>query len=233
MTKSDNSPASDSALRPVDLPAFACFAVKRLSDGYDNAYEDAEAAILHPRAVAGRREAFRLGRAAAHTALQELGRDDGPILSGEDRQPIWPAGVVGSISHTETVGVALVAPTANCLGVGIDIEERRFAPELADQVPVSEERAWLDSLAAAERHRQTLALFSAKESIFKAFYPRVGRFFGFEVALLVPTATGFAARLIDDLDPAFPPDRTFPVHARWESDLVLTWVVLEQDLPAT
>ena len=233
MTKSDDSQGLDNAFRPLDLPSFACFAVKRLSDPYDNAYEEAEMAVLHPRAVAGRRDAFRLGRASAHSALQALGRDDGPILAGNDRQPLWPAGVTGSISHTETVGVALVAPEDACLGVGIDIEQLRFAPELTDQVPVATERAWLERLDGTERDRQTFALFSAKESIFKAFYPRVGRFFGFEAAALTPTGHGFAARLLEDLDEAFPPERDFTVHVSWTGESVLTWVILGEENPAT
>jgi len=182
--------------------------------------------VLHPRAVATRRESFRLGRAVAHTALQGLGRDEGPILSGANREPLWPAGIAGSISHAADVAVALVAPSEQTDGVGIDIEEYRQAPELHDQVPVPAERAWLEATDPAGREELMMALFSAKESIFKAFYPRVGSFFGFEAAALEPSGAGFLARLVIGIDADYPDHRTFPVHCSRHGRLVLTWVVL-------
>jgi 4'-phosphopantetheinyl transferase EntD len=192
-----------------------------------NRFKDLESAILNPRAVPERVEGFRLGREAAHRALVQLGRDDGPILAGPDREPLWPAGVTGSISHAARIGVALVGLSEMTAGVGIDIEARRAAPELADQVPRPEELRWLDEAEPARREHLVLALFSAKESVFKAFFPRVGRFFGFEAASLTPVEDGFAARLIDDLDADYPAERTFSVGCSWEDNLVLTWVVLQ------
>ena len=208
------------------LPHFASLVVKRSGDPYDNRFEDDEVALLTSRAVAARRNAFRLGRAAAHEALATIGRDDQPVTIGEEREAVWPEGVVGSISHAADVAVALVAPADETPGIGIDIESRRYAPELNQHVPRPEERAWLEEADAEERHDRLLALFSAKEAIFKAFYPRVGRFFGFEAASVQPTEGGFDARLTDELDPAFPPQRSFPVFCGWSGPYVLSWVIL-------
>ena len=192
--------------------------------GYE--FEDIELATLHERAVPSRVLGFRLGRLAAHRALRQLGRDDGPILSGTAREPLWPPGIAGSISHSGTNAVALVAPSDHTDGVGIDIEERRPAPELAEQVPRSEEWDWIQD-SPPERHDElVLALFSAKESIFKAFYPRVERFFGFEAASLVPAPGGFRARLVSDLDSKYPASRPFNVGCRWRGDFVLSWLIL-------
>lgn len=213
-------------LTPRSLPAFASFAAKAPDDPLSHGYVTQESALLHSRAVPARRRAFRLGRAAAHAALAAIGRDEEPILAGEDRQPLWPSGIFGSISHTAELGVALVAPADHTDGVGLDIEARRDAPELSTQVPRPEERRWLDHALATERDDLLLALFSAKESIFKAFYPRVGAFFGFEAASLEPADDGFAARMIQDLDSDYPPDRIFTVRCQWFGDLVLTWLVL-------
>jgi len=211
---------------PDNLPPFAAFAGSTPEDADAHEFEDIELAILQERAVPSRVLGFRLGRLSAHRALRQLGRDDGPILSGTSREPLWPPGIAGSISHAGSIAVALVAPSDRTGGVGIDIEERRPAPELAAQVPRSEERDWIQD-SPAERHDElVLALFSAKESIFKAFYPRVGRFFGFEAASLVPTAGGFQARLVSDLDAEYPVDRHFSVGCRWQGDLVLSWLIL-------
>lgn len=214
----------DEPIDPGPLPPFAAFAAHRRAQAHR--FEAAESALLTPRTVAGRRAAFRFGRSAAHAALQALGRDDGPILAGSHREPLWPSGVTGSISHTNELGVALVALLVDTDGVGIDIEARRPAPELNDQVPRAEERSWLDRAAPESRDDLLLALFSAKETIFKAFYPRVGTFFGFDAAALQPAAAGFDARLVTGLDPQYPPDRGFEIHCRWFGDLVLTWLIL-------
>lgn len=212
---------------PGPLPEFAAFAAHRPDDPDDHAYVNEEAALLSKRAVGGRKQTFRLGRAAAHAALQALDRDEGAILTGPDREPIWPAGVTGSISHIFDLGVALVAPSADTDGVGVDIEEAgRPTPELEGQVPRPEELAWLDRADSIDRHRLLLALFSAKESLFKAFYPRVGSFFGFEAAALAPSPGGFTARLVADLDSDYPAERTFQINCNWTDRAVLTWLIL-------
>ena len=206
------------------IPVFAAFAL--CSADEDTELPDAEAAILSPGAVPDRRRTFRLGRLAAHEALAAIGRDDGPVLAGKHREPIWPEGVVGSISHTVDMGVALVAPAANTDGVGVDIEQRRFAPELQRQVPRAEELAWLDAVDPDDREDELLALFSAKESIFKAFYPSVGSFFGFTAASLTPQSSGYLASLVEPIDSRYPPGRTFEIGCEWSGERVLTFVVL-------
>ncbi len=207
------------------LPRFAAFAATRTAEPAHD-FDAAELAALGGKAVPARRHAYRLGRAAAHAALRDLGRDGGPILRGPGRAPCWPAGVAGSISHAAGIGVALAAHREYTDGVGIDVEARRPAPELAGQVPGPEEQAWLAAAPPAERDDLLLALFSAKESVFKAFYPRVGAIFGFEAASLRPTPGGFAARLVAPLDSDYPATREFPVWCGWQGELVTTWLIL-------
>lgn len=211
---------------PPELPPFAAYAAARVGDPA-LATSDRELAFLHPAARIGRRRGFVAGRAAAHRALAELGLDDEVIGVGSRREPLWPEGVVGSISHTVDVAVALVAPRSSSGGVGVDVERFRDAPELWDQVPRPEELTWIDGHGDREdRERALFALFSAKETVYKAFSYRVGRPFGFEDASLVPTSSGFAGRLVGDLDTAYPVERTFAIHCEWFGDLVRTWAVL-------
>jgi enterobactin synthetase component D len=210
---------------PRGLPSFAAFALRKSEESPADLVA-AESALLHPRAVAERRETVRLGRLAAHAALQQIGLDTGPVLTGENREPIWPDGASGSISHTTGVGVALVAPSDRTDGVGVDIETPRWAPELEGQVPRPEERSWLDSLPVAERSAWLLALFSAKESIFKAFFPRVGSFFGFEAASLTPTSSGFSGSLVKEIDSSYPATRAIEIGCEWFGTTVITWVIL-------
>ena len=129
MTATTGSGASDIP-RPDGLPSFAALGVVGVDEQPENPWWGEELAVLHPSSVAKRRETFRMGRSAAHRALQVLDADTQPILAGPLRDPRWPDGIVGSISHTDDVGLALVAPADETDGVGIDIERRRDAPEL-------------------------------------------------------------------------------------------------------
>lgn len=217
---------------PPGLPAFASFATRTAADPISPLHEE-EAATLHPRAVPDRHETFRLGRSAAHAALGAIGADTGPVLVGSSREPLWPAGVSGSISHISGIAVALIAPSVQTDGVGIDIETIRNAPELDKQIPRPEERIWLDRLPAPERTANLFALFSAKESIFKAFYPRAGFFFGFQAASLVPVSSGFVGSLVEEIDSNYPPTRTFEIKCEWLDTTVMTWLILPKTSPAS
>ena len=219
-------PGASEIPRPEGLPPFAALGVVGIDEQPENPWWGDELAVLHPAAVAKRRETFRMGRSAAHRALQTLEADTQPILAGPLRDPRWPDGIVGSISHTDDVGMAIVAPADETDGVGIDIERRRDAPELVGQVLRPEELAWIDDRPADQRSDLVMAVFSAKETIFKAFFPRVRAFFGFEAASLEPLDGGFLARLVIDLDSDYPHDRSFPVRSRWGPEHVVSWLVL-------
>ena len=212
-------------ITPRGLPEFASFAISRATEPVPP-LAHGEEALITTAMVPSRREAIARGRFAAHTALRSLRLDGGPLLSGAHREPLWPEGVRGSISHTADTAVALVASSADTDGVGIDIEQRQSTTELWGEVLRAEEREWILRLRPHDRESATLSVFSAKESIFKAFFPRHGEFFGFETASLIPTESGFVARLADGFDDDYPPGRTFPVSGAWFDDVVLTWVVL-------
>lgn len=213
-------------VRPLSLPAFSGYAVRRVGDPTNTA-TSAELAALHPRTVPSRRAAFVAGRSAAHAALAELDRDVGSILPGPMREPVWPEGILGSLSHAGEVAVAVAAPTDRTVGIGVDVEVARPAPELWDQVPRPAERRWLRAIPdPVRRERALMSLFSAKEAVYKAFFPRVGHYFGFSAAELTPVSFGFEARLVERLDACFPPDHTFQVHSSWAGNMVRSWVVL-------
>lgn len=200
--------------------------MRRVGDAANTA-TDAELAMLHPRSVAARRAAFLAGRTAAHAALADLDRDVPSILMGSMRQPLWPSGTAGSLSHAGDVAVAMAAPLEHTGGVGIDIEMAQTAPELWDQVPIAAERRWLEAITDPdERDRMLVALFSAKEALYKAFFPRVGTWFGFEAAALVPTRAGFAATFVEAVDDSYPPTRTLSIYSTWFGDVVRSWLVL-------
>jgi len=73
------------------------------------------------RAVETRRIEFARGRSCVRRAMAALGLQSAPILS-RDRAPIWPTGVVGSISHCRNYCCAVVGRADGWAAVGLDAE---------------------------------------------------------------------------------------------------------------
>lgn len=170
----------------------------------------APAEPLHPAedeglgdAVASRRHEFALGRTCARRALAELVAEAGAIAIGARREPVWPAGVVGSITHTRTFCAAAVARGEDHRGVGIDAEELQdLEPGVVGLVLTPEERDDLGPDGA-------LIAFSAKEAVYKLWWPLTGAWLGFEdvrirldrsagtfLAEISPRSAGFPAKAI-------------------------------------
>jgi 4'-phosphopantetheinyl transferase EntD len=159
----------------------------------------AEEAVI-ARAVDKRRRAFSTGRACARAALAQLGLPPEPILPGPRGAPQWPAGVVGSITHCDGYRAAAVARAEDVLTVGVDAEPDQALPAgVLDHIAVAEERAWLRETGARTPGAcWDKLLFSAKESVYKAWFPLTGRWLGFEEAVITidPAAGAFSARLL-------------------------------------
>ncbi len=150
------------------------------------------------RAVASRRAEFTTGRACARAALARLGVPADAVPVGERRAPVWPHGVVGAITHCAGFRAAAVARASDVRTLGIDAETHAPLPEgVLDAVADAGERAVLATLADADPSvRWDRLLFSAKESVYKAWFPLTARWLGFDDAELTPAADGtFVAHL--------------------------------------
>ena len=142
-------------------------------------------------AVPSRVEEFRLGRAAARKALAQLGVQAGPIGVGQSRAPLWPAGIVGSISHTTGFCGSVVGSTSDYRAIGIDacVNERLFDGAI-DRIASPDERVWVDASTSAELATDAL-VFSIKETVFKLWSPLTGVWLGFDEAeVTVDLASG-------------------------------------------
>ena len=190
-----------------------------------------EEAFLSPRAIDKYRREVTLGRGAARVAMAALGLPPRPIGRGELRQPLWPTEVVGAITHAVGYAAAAVAPASETVGVGIDLEwldPKTNFRQIGARICHGPEREWLSSFASDDDHdRAVLQLFSAKESVFKAFFPQIGVHFGFDAATLVWDAevSEFTGRLEAPYDQVVGADG-FRVRCAWKGDLVLTGTVL-------
>jgi enterobactin synthetase component D / holo-[acyl-carrier protein] synthase len=171
------------------------------------AFDDGEPAPLFPeeeaavaRAVDKRRYEFATGRRCARLALERLGVPAGPVPVGSNREPLWPAGVVGSITHCAGYRAAAVARAGEVTGVGIDAEPHEALPDgLLTTVARPAEVAHLADLG--RRHPEVAwdrLLFCAKEAVYKVWYPVTRRWLGFEEAEVVfdPTTGTFSAALL-------------------------------------
>jgi enterobactin synthetase component D len=122
------------------------------------------------------------GRIAAARALSTLNDRTIPAI-GASGEPIWPANISGSITHSATQAMAVAIRKQHAL-IGIDCEAilaESEAHEIKDGVIDTEEEAVLSRSGYPFALALTLA-FSAKESLFKALFPRVQEYMGFDCA---------------------------------------------------
>ncbi len=128
--------------------------------------------------VERRLQEFQHGRSCARLALSMLDQPPGPVGRGKHREPLWPAGFIGSISHAGDHAAAAVAATDLFLGIGLDVE---FADPIEDGLIASicrpEEIGRVDD-GENIGYRAKL-LFSIKESIYKCMWPLTRQFVDF------------------------------------------------------
>lgn len=134
---------------------------------------------FHPR----RAHEFKLGRLCASLAHQSLlAQELTELAIGPKREPLWPSTVRGSISHCDGYVCAAVGEATQVEYVGIDIEVwGRVKSELKESICLPGE---LESLQVGKTEETLTLIFSAKESLYKALFPKVGRYFGFHAALV-------------------------------------------------
>ncbi|SEN38954.1 enterobactin synthetase component D [Pseudomonas sp. ok272] len=156
------------------------------------------------RSVAKRQAEFLAGRLCAREALRQLAGVACVPAIGEDRAPVWPPAICGSITHSTGRAAAIVAHQAQWSGLGMDLEnllDAKRAERLAGEILTPGE---LKRMAAGSREQLALWVtltFSVKESLFKALYPIVHKRFYFEHAeVLAWSDTGHVRlRLLTDL----------------------------------
>lgn len=138
--------------------------------------------ILSDRAVEKRRREFQAGRTAARQALTKLGYAKTAVGKLNNGAPDWPAGICGSISHTDDLAVAALLKSA--IGFGIDLEPNLPLPE--DVVPLIATEAELQTLGAdlPKGVAPCRAVFCAKEATYKAISASLGKVIDFSDVVL-------------------------------------------------
>jgi 4'-phosphopantetheinyl transferase EntD len=171
---------------------------------------------------------FSAGRACARRALFQLGIPPMPILIGTQREPLWPMNVVGSITHCEAYSAAAVAHSTHCLAIGIDAEPNDVLPrDTIDLIAGDQERKTLLRLPQLGICWDRL-LFSAKESVFKAWSPTAREWLGFEDVLVTFDYAQSMFRASFLVDTPFP---ALTGRYRWSNRYITTAVVVEVPTP--
>ncbi|MFI9284763.1 4'-phosphopantetheinyl transferase [Streptomyces werraensis] len=182
-----------------------------------------EEAALMTRAVAKRRREFAVVRSCARRAMEKLGVPPQPVLSGEHGAPCWPAGLVGSMTHCDDFYAAALARAADLASLGIDVEMHRPLPDevLATvSLPAEVNRLRRLSERRPDVHWDRL-LFSAKESVYKAWFPLTREWLDFTEADIEFSEDGrFRAALLVP-GPQVGGHRLDHFEGRWTAELSL------------
>ncbi len=164
------------------FPKYVQLACMCVQDAPPDVLEAERSLII--KAVEKRRREFSAGRYCARQALRALGFEDTPIMHDQNGAPLWPQGIVGSITHSTTHAAAAVAQDSRLRGLGIDMETvSRVSPAIKNKILTEPEKTTLQRHPdPAEQQRLLALLFSAKESIYKCLHPLLQCRIGFEDA---------------------------------------------------
>lgn len=153
-----------------------------------------EEELLIASAKEKRRREFALGRNCARIALQCLGIPPTAIGIGDYREPLFPGGISGSITHTLEYCAAAVIRKGSVLAIGIDAEfNRPLSRSVADLILTSEERQIADAHGSA--CNPDALIFSIKEAFFKAFFPICRQYLDFADAVVTTSPDDRTFRL--------------------------------------
>jgi len=161
-----------------------------------------EAAAVH-NAVPSRQREFALGRWCARRALARLAVDapsSSIIPVAANRAPIWPAGIVGSITHCQGFVGAVVARDDRLRSIGFDAERAEpLSADLVRLICTVPEIEWIAEQSPTPQLDWPKVMFSAKEAVYKCIAPVFGRMLDFlDVTLAIDVdALAFTAAARD------------------------------------
>jgi 4'-phosphopantetheinyl transferase EntD len=179
------------ATRLAQLFDAGCVVEEAVPQLYDEQLFPEERAQL-ANAVEKRRAEFGTARVCARRALARLGFAPMPLVPKADRSPVWPEGVVGSITHTRGYCAVVVALRSTVVSLGVDAEQdKTLTPDLIEMICTPNECVGL-------LDRDAVVYFAAKEAFYKCQYPLTQKYLGFkDVELDLDLAQGtFSARII-------------------------------------
>ncbi|MGU3401165.1 4'-phosphopantetheinyl transferase [Brucellaceae bacterium D45D] len=179
--------------------------------------------------VPKRQGEFLAGRFLAHSACKLLERSARTLPIGEQGVPVWPQGIYGSISHAQGRCIC-IAGRSNRKRIGVDIEKIAQGDALKailDEALNVEEKKLVSELKFLDSQVIATLIFSAKEALFKALYPEVGDYFGFDAAMVCGIEKDglLILKTTRKLHDNFPTGIEFKLQFKIEDDFVITFLV--------
>ena len=164
---------------------------------------------------------FSTGRFCARKAIRQILGKEFPVGMGSSGTPVWPAGLVGSISHTDGLTGAIVASADDYASVGLDIESRTAVDRsLWDVLFDASEQQRLN--ASPTPDELATLYFSMKEAYYKMQYPLTGSFLDFRDVRLEDGPKGMWINRLKPLT------ETAPTHQAgyiFSGKFVVCWVL--------
>lgn len=220
------------AIGQIAIAPQACYCQVRFDQTHyhDALYDDYGIDFPDPirRSVVKRKAEYLAGRYCCAQILQGF---NAPIIvgNGARREPLWPRGFCGAITHSQDRALAVISPTHAGLYPGVDIEF--FAVEtlraIVEEIVTATEYRYLQA-GPIDLDAGLLLAFSAKESLFKSLYPRVERYLGFSSASITdvsPERGEFVLQLNEPLSVLLPAGRRFNGQFRFNGSAITTLIL--------
>ena len=187
---------------PNPFPDHISFCLLPIHSTSNQKLHPAEENYFSQLSSVSRKEHYRSGRICAGEVLSKLGTIGQPVLRDpQTREPLWPEGISGAITHSGNWAAAAAGKTSDVLGIGIDLEdlERQVDSRISRHVCLPEEQKWLQECREECLEQNLKIIFSAKESIFKAFFPYTRTYLHFHDARILMEQTFFQNSKPDSL----------------------------------
>ena len=187
---------------PNPFPDHISFCLLPIHSTSNQKLHPAEENYFSKLSSASRKEHYRSGRICAREVLSKLGTLGQPVLRDpQTREPLWPVGISGAITHSGNWAAAAAGKTSDVSGIGIDLEdlERQVDSRISRHVCIPEEQKWLQGCGEDCLEQNLKIIFSAKESIFKAFFPYTRTYLHFHDARILMEQTLFQKSKPDSL----------------------------------
>ena len=187
---------------PNPFPDHISFCLLPIHSTSNQKLHPAEENYFSQLSSVSRKEHYRSGRICAGEVLSKLGTIGQPVLRDpQTREPLWPEGISGAITHSGKWAAAAAGKTSDVLGIGIDLEdlERQVDSRISRHVCLPEEQKWFQECGEDFLEQNLKIIFSAKESIFKAFFPYTRTYLHFHDARILMEQTFFQNSKPDSL----------------------------------
>ena len=187
---------------PNPFPDHISFCLLPIHSTSNQKLHPAEENYFSQLSSVSRKEHYRSGRICAGEVLSKLGTIGQPVLRDpQTREPLWPEGISGAITHSGNWAAAAAGKTSDVSGIGIDLEdlERQVDSRISRHVCIPEEQKWLQECGEDFLEQNLKIIFSAKESIFKAFFPYTRTYLHFHDARILMEQTFFHNSKYDSL----------------------------------